>query len=139
MSSSRRNWHLGDCVEARGKFSGDFYVALQGKACSKWQCGEVQGNICGSWFSQKEGVDYEETFSLVAKYSIRAVLSIASEMGWSIHQMDVKTTFLNGFIEKEVYIEQPQEFEVHDKETHVCKMKKAMYGLKQAPNVDILM
>ena len=59
-------------------------------------------------FSQKEGVDYEETFSLVAKYySIRLVLSIASEMGWSIHQMDVNTAFLNGVIEEEVYIEQP--------------------------------
>jgi hypothetical protein len=85
-------------------------------------------------FSQKEGVDYEETFAPVARYSsIRAVLSIASEMGWSIHQMDVKTAFLNGVIEEEVYIEQPQGFEVHDRETHVCRLKKALYGLKQAP------
>ena len=47
--------------------------------------------------------------------------------------MDVKTTFLNGVIEEEVYIEQPQGFEVEDRETHVCKLKKDMYGLKQAP------
>jgi hypothetical protein len=58
-------------------------------------------------FSQREGVDYEETFAPVARYSsIRAVISIASEMGWSIHQMDVKTAFLNDIIEEEVYIEQ---------------------------------
>jgi hypothetical protein len=58
-------------------------------------------------FSQREGVDYEETFSPVARYSsIRAIISIASEMGWSIHQMDVKTAFLNNIIEEEVYIEQ---------------------------------
>jgi hypothetical protein len=59
-------------------------------------------------FSQKEGVDYEETFTPVGRYtSIRVIISIASEMGWRIHQMDVKTTFLNGVIEEEVYIEQP--------------------------------
>jgi hypothetical protein len=47
--------------------------------------------------------------------------------------MDVKTTFLNGVIEEEVYIEKPQGFEVHGRESHVCRLKKALYGLKQAP------
>lgn len=85
-------------------------------------------------FSQVEGVDYEETFAPVARYtSIRSIISIAAEMGWKIHQMDVKTAFLNGFIQEEVYIEQPQGFEVHGKESHVCRLKKALYGLKQAP------
>jgi hypothetical protein len=57
-------------------------------------------------FSQKEGVDYEEAFSLVARYaSIRVVMSLVSFMGWRIHHMVVKTTFLNGIIEEEVYIE----------------------------------
>jgi hypothetical protein len=53
-------------------------------------------------------------------------------MKWKLHQMDVKTTFLNGVIEEELYIEQPQGFEVEDRKTHVCKLKKALYGLKQA-------
>jgi hypothetical protein len=53
-------------------------------------------------------------------------------MKWKLHQMDVKTTFLNGVIE-EVYIEQPQGFEVEDRKTHVCKLKKVVYGLKQPP------
>jgi hypothetical protein len=84
-------------------------------------------------FSQIEGVDYEETFAPVARYtSIRSIISIAAEMGWSIHQMDVKTAFLNGFIE-EVYIEQPQGFEVSERESRVCLLRKALYGLKQAP------
>ena len=60
-------------------------------------------------FFQVEGVDYDETFAPIARYtSIRSIISIAEEMGWRIHQMDVKTAFLNGFIEEEVYIEQPQ-------------------------------
>jgi hypothetical protein len=54
-------------------------------------------------------------------------------MKWKLHQMDVKTAFLNGVIEEEVYIEQPQGFEVEDRKTHVCRLKKSLYGLKQAP------
>jgi hypothetical protein len=85
-------------------------------------------------FSQVEGVDYDETFALVSRYtSIKAVISIATEMGWKIHQMDVKTTFMNGLIEEEVYIENPLGFEVHGRESHVCRLKKALYGMKQSP------
>ena len=69
-----------------------------------------------------------------ARYtSIRTIMAPASMIKWDLHQMDVKTTFLNGMIEKEVYIEQPQGFEVKDRRTHLCKLKKALYGLKQAP------
>ena len=53
-------------------------------------------------------------------------------MGWQIHQMDVKTAFLNGIIQEEVYVEQPQGFEMHRRESHVCRLEKALYGLKQA-------
>ena len=84
--------------------------------------------------SQKEGIDYEETFAPVARYtSIRSVLTLAVVMKWKIHQMDVKTAFLNGVVEEEVYVEQPLGFETHDKESHVCRLKKALYSLKQAP------
>jgi hypothetical protein len=85
-------------------------------------------------FSQKEGINYEETFSPVARYtSIRTIIALAAKMKWKLHQMDVKKAFLNGVIEEEVYIEQPQGFEVEDRKTHVCKLKKALYRLKQAP------
>jgi len=85
-------------------------------------------------FSQIEGADYDETFTPVVRYTyIRSIIDIAAEMGWRIHQMDVKTVFLNGFIEEEVYIEQPQGFEVLGRESHVCLLRKALYGLKQAP------
>jgi hypothetical protein len=85
-------------------------------------------------FSQKEGIDYEETFTHVAKYTlIRTIIALATKMKWKLHQMDVKIAFLKGVIEEEVYIEQPQEFEVEDKKSQVCKLKKVVYGLKQAP------
>jgi hypothetical protein len=79
-------------------------------------------------FSQKEGIDYEETFTPVSRYtSIRTMIALAAKMKWKLHQMDVKTTFLNGVIEEEVYMEQPQGFEVEDMKTHVCKLKKVLY------------
>ena len=85
------------------------------------------------WLLLEEGIDYEENFTPVSRYtSIRSVLSLAVVMKWKIHQMDVKTIFLNGVVEEEVYVEQPLGFETHDRQTHVCKLKKALYGLKQA-------
>jgi hypothetical protein len=63
--------------------------------------------------SQVEGVDYDETFTPVSRYtSIKAVISISTDMGWKIHQMDMKTAFLNGLIQEEAYIEHPLGFEV---------------------------
>eukprot|EP00253_Pinus_taeda_P014859 PITA_14859 len=64
----------------------------------------------------------------VEKYKAKFVAK-----GWEIHQMDVKTTFLNGVIEEEVYVEHPIGFETHEKKSHVCTLKKALYGLKQTP------
>jgi len=85
-------------------------------------------------FSQVEGIDYDETFAPVVRYtSVTSIMAIAVEMGWKIHQMDVKTSFLNGLIEEEVYIEQPHGFEVFGRESHVCLLKKALYSLKQTP------
>jgi hypothetical protein len=80
-------------------------------------------------FSRIEGVDYDETFTPVARYtSIRSIIAIAAEMGWRIHQMDVKTIFLNGFIEEEVYIEQPQGFEVSERESQVSFEKGTLWS-----------
>jgi hypothetical protein len=61
------------------------------------------------------------------------IISLVASMGWRLHQMDVKTSFLNGEIEEEVYIEQPDGFVIHE-ESHVCRLKKALYVLKQAPH-----
>jgi len=85
-------------------------------------------------FSQLEGIDYDEIFSPIARYPyIISILELSAQMGLSIHYMNVKTTFLNGMIEEEVYIEQLEGFETLDRESHVCQFKRALYGLKQAP------
>jgi len=87
-------------------------------------------------FSQKEGVDYDEIFAPVSRYTtIHLIISLATSQGWSLHQMDVMTTFLHGSLKEEVYLEQPEEFKVQDQRTHVCKLKKALHGLKQAPGL----
>ena len=56
------------------------------------------------------------------------------QMRWNIHLLDVKTTFLNGLIKEEVYIYQPEGFETFDRESHVCILKRVLYGVKQAPH-----
>jgi hypothetical protein len=67
-------------------------------------------------FSQKEGIDYDEIFAPISRYnSIRIIISLATIFGWKLHQMDVKTAFLNGEVEQEVYIEQPEGFLIHGK------------------------
>ena len=82
-------------------------------------------------FSQKEGIDYEDTFSPIERYtSIRMIMALSSMMKWDLQQMHINTTFLNGMIEEEVYIKQPQGFEVKDIVTYVYKLKKDLYGLK---------
>ena len=85
-------------------------------------------------FSQKEGIDYDEIFALVARYtSIRTIIAIAASKKWKIHHMDVKTTFLNCFINEEVYVEQPDGFIIHNKESHVCKLHKTLMVLSKHP------
>jgi hypothetical protein len=79
-----------------------------------------------------EGIDCEEMFSPVALYtSICTIIALVASMGWKIHQMVLKTTFLKGEIDEQVYIEYPEGFVIYDEKTHVCMLKKSMYGLKQ--------
>ena len=85
-------------------------------------------------FNQRKGVDFVEIFSSVVKMSsIRVVLGLAASLDLEIEQMDVKTAFLHGDLEEEIYMEQPEGFIVKGKENYVCKLKKSLYGLKQAP------
>ncbi|GJY95033.1 retrovirus-related pol polyprotein from transposon TNT 1-94 [Tanacetum coccineum] len=84
--------------------------------------------------NQQEGIDYDETYALVARLeSIRILLAIACAKDFKLYQMDVKSAFLNGFINEEVYVAQPPRLIDFKKPNYVYKLKKALYGLKQAP------
>jgi hypothetical protein len=84
--------------------------------------------------SQKEGVDFTETFAPVARMpSLRALLAIAAAQDLEIHQMDVKTAFLNGDLEEDIYMEQPPGFVAQGSQANlVCKLNRSLYGLRQA-------
>ena len=84
-------------------------------------------------FGQKKGIDFDEIFSPVVKMSsIRVVLGMAGSMNFKVEQLDVKTAFLHGDLEEEIYMEQPEGFVKKGKEKFVCRLKKSLYGLKQA-------
>jgi hypothetical protein len=88
----------------------------------------AQGN------SQKEGIDYEETFAPVARLeAIQILLAFAVAKGFKLYQMDVKSAFLNGVIEEEVYVKQPPGFESEKYPHKVYRLRRALYGLKQVP------
>ena len=85
-------------------------------------------------FAQKKGIEFDEIFSLVVKMtSIRTSLSLVAVEDLHLEQLDVKTTFLHGDLEEEIYMQQPQGYEVKGKENLVCRLKKNLYGLKEAP------
>jgi hypothetical protein len=85
-------------------------------------------------FAQKKGIDFDEIFSPVVKMtSIRTILSLVVVEYLHLEQLDVKTTFLHGDLEEEIYMQQPQGYEVKGKENLVCRLKKTFYGIKQAP------
>jgi hypothetical protein len=93
-----------------------------------------KARLVAKGFTQKEGVDYFDTYSLVARItSIRVLFALASIYKLYVHQMDVKTAFLNGDLKEEVYMEQPEGFILPGNEEKVCKLIKSLYGLKQAP------
>jgi histone deacetylase 1/2 len=92
-----------------------------------------KARLVAKGFHQQAGTDFTETFSPVVKpVTVKTVLTMVVSNRWPIHQIDVNNAFLDGILEEEVYMQQPQGFEVSDK-TLVCKLNKALYGLKQAP------
>lgn len=93
-----------------------------------------KARLVAKGFKQRKGIDYFDTYAPVARItSIRVLMAIASIYNLFVHQMDVKTAFLNGDLDEEVYMEQPEGFVLPGNEHKVCKLIKSLYGLKQAP------
>ncbi|GJW35260.1 copia protein [Tanacetum coccineum] len=92
-----------------------------------------KARLVAQGYNQQEGIDFDETYARVARLeSIRILLAYAYAHDFKLFQMDVKSAFLNGFINEEVYVAQPPGFVDFEKPNHVFKLKKALYGLKQA-------
>nr|KYP70017.1 Retrovirus-related Pol polyprotein from transposon TNT 1-94 [Cajanus cajan] len=106
----------------------------QTKYMSSGEIHRLKARLVEKWYKQKLVIDYFEVFAPVARLdTIRMLISLSAQNNWKIHQMDVKSAFLNGTLEEEVYVEQPAGYEVEEKEDKVYRLKKALYGLKQAP------
>ncbi|KAK2409679.1 putative mitochondrial protein [Trifolium repens] len=93
-----------------------------------------KARLVAQGYTQEEVLDFDETFAPVARLeAVRLLLGVACTLKFKLFQMDVKSAFLNGYLQEEVYVEQPKGFVEHIFPNHVYKLKKALYGLKQAP------
>jgi len=99
--------------------------------------GEVvrhKARLIAKGFVQREGIDFEEVFAPVARMeSVRLLLALAAVRCWKVHHLDVKSAFLNGELAEEVYVQQPPGFVIAGEEHRVLRLRKALYGLRQAP------
>ncbi|KAA3474016.1 Retrovirus-related Pol polyprotein from transposon TNT 1-94 [Gossypium australe] len=92
-----------------------------------------KAQLVAKWFTQSYRIDYQETFSPIAKLNmIRSLLSITVNQDWPLFQLDVKNAFLNQDLIEEVYINIPFGFKTKDTQENVCKLRRALYGLKQS-------
>lgn len=104
------------------------------KMNAKGEIERYKARLVAKGYKQKAGIDYDEVFAPVTRMeTIRLLITQAAQFGWQIFQMDVKSAFLNGVLEEEVYLEQPPGYMKAGDKNKVLKLKKALYGLKQAP------
>ncbi|KAD4888558.1 hypothetical protein E3N88_20631 [Mikania micrantha] len=125
-------WDLTDLPE--GKNAVGVKWTYKTKVGPDGEVSRYKARLVAKGYSQVEGIDYTETFAPVARFeTIRVVIAIAAHRGWKLHQLDVKTAFLNGELTEEIYVQQPEGFVIKGNEDKVYKLRKALYGLKQAP------
>lgn len=124
-----KTWSLCGLPKDRKTISCKWVFKLKYKA--NGNVDKYKARLVARGFTQMKGFDYNETYSPTAKLTtFRVLMAIAVHHGYYIHQMDVKCAFLNGFLNEEIYMNQPEEF--NDGTRMVCKLNKSLYGLKQA-------
>jgi hypothetical protein len=95
-----------------------------------------KARLVAKGYAQRAGIDFDEVFAPVARLdSVRVLLAVAAHHSWEVHHLDVKSAFLNGDLTEEVYVSQPPGFVINGMEGKVLRLKKAIYGLRQAPRV----
>lgn len=125
-------WELVD-APSNAKIIGVKWV-FKTKLNERGEVDKFKARIVAKGFHQTYGIDFHEVFAPVARWdTIRVVLGLAAQRGWSVFQLDVKSAFLHGELKEDVYIEKPKGFESEDESKKVYKLKKALYGLRQAP------
>jgi hypothetical protein len=93
-----------------------------------------KARLVAKGYTQTYGIDYQETFSPVAKLStVRVLLSLAANLDWPLHQFDVKNAFLHGDLEEEIYMDVPPGYMANSEAKIVCKLQRTLYDLKQSP------
>ncbi|CAI7855772.1 unnamed protein product [Closterium sp. NIES-53] len=123
-------WELVELPEGRKAITSKWLFKIKSDADGKIKC--YKSRLVAKGYQQKEKVDYKELFAPVVKpTTLRTLLAGAAIKGWVVKQMDVTTAFLNGILEEEIFMAQPEGFD--DGSGRVLKLKKALYGLKQAP------
>ena len=133
IQSMRHNgvWELAELLEGHRPIG--CKCVYKTKRDPKGKIEKFKARLVAKGFTQREGVDYEATFSLVSsKDSFRVIMALVAHFDMELHHMDVKTAFLNGDLNEEVYMMQPEGFEANNSGTLVCRLKKSIYGLKQA-------
>lgn len=134
ISSIQRNqtWELTDLPP--GKKTVGLKWVFKSKYHSDGSLHKHKARLVAKGYSQKQGVDFEDTFSPVARLeTVRTFLALAAQLKWPIFQLDLKSAFLNGDLQEEVFVDQPEGFIVAGSEDKVYRLKKALYGLRQAP------
>jgi hypothetical protein len=128
---ANKTWELVPLLEGKKAIGCKWVYKV--KHNSNGSISEYKARLIANGYAQTHGIDYEETFALVAKMAtMRPVIAVAASRGWVLHQMDVKNAFLHIELQEEVYLEQPLRYEDMSHPDYVCKLRKALYGLKQA-------